>query len=121
MWSRPGLCDVLAPASASVLKMLPSVAGVEITACIFDPAPLWLCAVITAYVLNLRSNASTVATCIETLASLEANGAFPPAGAVWLGMNRLGTVRVSTAKCGRGQEAISRTYLSTPPLGYRAV
>ena len=55
MWSRPGLCDVLAPASASVLKMLPSVAGVEITACIFDPAPLWLCAVITAYVLNLRN------------------------------------------------------------------
>ena len=27
----------------TVLKMLPSVAGVDITACMFDPAPLWLC------------------------------------------------------------------------------
>ena len=36
----------------SFLKMLPSVAGVDITACMFDPAPLWLCVVITAYVLN---------------------------------------------------------------------
>ena len=42
----------LASASASFLKMLPSVAGVDITACMFDPAPLWLCVVITAYVLN---------------------------------------------------------------------
>ena len=35
--------------------MLPSVAGVDITACLFDPAPLWLCVVVTAYVLNLRN------------------------------------------------------------------
>ena len=60
MWSRPGLCDVLALASASVLKMLPSVAGVDITACLFDPAPLWLCVVVTAYVLNLRNNKTII-------------------------------------------------------------
>jgi hypothetical protein len=32
--------------------MLPSVAGVVITACMFDPAPLWLCVVITAYMFD---------------------------------------------------------------------
>ena len=46
------LCDLLAPASSYVLKMLPSVAGVVITAFMFDPAPFWLCVVITAYMFD---------------------------------------------------------------------
>ena len=52
MRSVRGLCDVLAAASASVLKMLDSVAGVVITAFMFDPAPFWLCVVITAYMFD---------------------------------------------------------------------
>ena len=49
--------------------MLPSVAGVDITACMFDPALLWLCVVITAYLLYLRNIVLTCA-CVDGRAVL---------------------------------------------------